>query len=405
MRFTLVQTAWTSVFRHGLRAGLTMLGIAIGVAAVVCTAALGEASSARVQAQIDSLGEDFLWVRAGSQTVGGARSGWGTAQTLTDEDAAAIAAEVPGITMCSPVAQGREQIVVPGNNWNTRYQAVLPSFFTIRRRAAASGTLFADADEAASSRVIVMGAATAQRLFDTEDPIGKLVRMNGFPWRIIGVLGPLGADQSSVDRDDVVFVPFSAAYENLNRVEWVTDVMCAVSDPARMDVVEAGVSDLLRARHDLPSEGSDDFTIQKPVQVIEMRAQTSRTMAMLLTSIGAVSLVIAGVGIMNIMLVSVAERSREIGVRMAIGARPSNIRMQFLLEAAVLGLLGGAGGVLLGWVAAHAMSAIFSWPTVVTREAVTIATASACGAGILFGYFPAHIASNLDPIEAIRDER
>ena len=405
MRFTLLKTAWTSVFRHGLRAGLTMLGIAIGVAAVVCTAALGEASAARVQAQIDSLGEDFLWVRAGSQRVGGARSGWGSAQTLTDEDAAAIAAYVPGITMCSPVAQGREQIGIPGSNWNTRYQAVLPSFFAIRRRPAASGSLFVEADEAAAARVIVMGASAAQNLFGTDDPVGRTVRMNGFPWRVIGVMAPIGADQNNVDRDDVVFVPFSAAYRDLNRVEWVTDVMCAVDRPDRMDAAEAEVSALLRTRHELPSEGDDDFAIQKPIGIIEMRAQTSQTLAVMLTSIGAVSLVIAGVGIMNIMLVSVAERSREIGVRMAIGARQLDIRLQFLIEAALLGLLGGAAGVLLGWLGAHAVSAIFTWPTIVTRQAVLVATVSACGAGILFGYFPAHLASNLDPIEAIRDEK
>jgi len=405
MRFTLLQTAWTSVFRHGLRAGLTMLGIAIGVAAVVCTAALGQASAARVQAQIDSLGEDFLWVRAGSLNVGGARSGWGSAQTLTDDDAAAIAAYVPDITMCSPVMQGRQQIGAPGSNWNTVYQGVLPSYFTIRRRSATSGSLFVDADEAEGSRVIVIGTSAAQNLFGTDDPVGQTVRMNGFPWRVIGVLDSIGADANSVDRDDVVFVPFSAAYHDLNRVEWITDIMCAVDRPDRMDAVETEVSALLRTRHELPSEGDDDFTIQKPLSIIEMRAQTSRTLALMLTSIGAVSLVIAGVGIMNIMLVSVAERSREIGVRMAIGARQFDIRLQFLFEAALLGLLGGAGGVCLGWLGAHAVSAIFTWPTIVTRQAVTMATASACGAGILFGYFPAHLASNLDPIEAIRDEK
>ena len=293
----------------------------------------------------------------------------------------------------------------PGSNWNTVYQGVLPSYFTIRRRSATSGSLFVDADEAEGSRVIVIGTSAAQNLFGTDDPVGQTVRMNGFPWRVIGVLDSIGADANSVDRDDVVFVPFSAAYHDLNRVEWITDIMCAVDRPDRMDAVETEVSALLRTRHELPSEGDDDFTIQKPLSIIEMRAQTSRTLALMLTSIGAVSLVIAGVGIMNIMLVSVAERSREIGVRMAIGARPFDIRLQFLLEAALLGLLGGAGGVCLGWLGAHAVSAIFTWPTIVTRQAVTIATASACGAGILFGYFPAHLASNLDPIEAIRDER
>jgi putative ABC transport system permease protein len=380
-----------------------MLGIAIGVAAVVCTAAIGQASAARVQAQIDNLGEDFLWVRAGSQNVGGVRSGWGTAQTLTVDDASAIAANVHGITMCTPMTQGRQQIGVPGSNWNTRYQAVWPSFFSIRRRQLSAGSFFVDADLTASARVVVMGATVAQNLFGAGNAVGQTIRMNGFPWRVIGVLTATGGD-STVDRDDVVFVPFTAAYHDLNRQEWITDIMCAVNPPDRMDAVEADVTALLQTRHELPSEGADDFSIQKPVEMIEMRSQTSRTLALMLTSIGAVSLVIAGVGIMNIMLVSVAERSREIGIRMAIGARRWDIRLQFLVEAALLGMLGGVSGVVLGWIGAHALSALFGWPTIVTRQAVTMATVSAGTAGLLFGYFPAHRASNLDPIEAIRAE-
>jgi len=398
------RAAWASLFRQRLRTTLTIAGIAIGVAAVVCTAALGAASAERVQSQIDNLGEDFLWIRPGSLIVNGAQTGWGSARTLTADDAAAIAATIPDIATCSPVAQGREQVVASGSNWNTRYQGVLPSYFAIRRRTAGAGVTFTDADVSAYARVVVLGSATASNLFQSANPIGRTVRMNGFPFLVIGVLAPRGADRSGLDRDDVAFVPYTTAYRNLDRREWVSDVMCAVTAPDRMSDAEDRASTLLRIRHGLPADGPDDFTIQKPLEVIEMRAQTSRTLALLLTAIGGVSLIVAGVGIMNIMLVSVAERSREIGVRLAIGARVRDIRWQFLLEAATLGLIGGLCGIAAGSIGARALSALFSWPTVVTADSVTIATASAVGAGLIFGYFPAHRASRLDPIEAIRDD-
>jgi putative ABC transport system permease protein len=399
-----LRTVAASLLRNRLQSGLTVLGVGIGIAAVICTAAIGAAGAHQVQRQIDALGEDFVWIRAGSQNAGGVRSGWGAVRTLTPGDATAIERGVRSVAMCSPIAQGREQIVVPGENWNTRYQGVWPSFFDIRRRTVAAGTLFGEADEAASTRVLVLGQAVAERLFGTENPLGREVRINRFPFKIIGVLEPRGADRGGVDRDDVMFVPLATALRNLDRRDWVTDIMCAVKSPDQTDLATAEAALLLRVRHALEPDEPDDFQIQRPVEVLRMRAQTASTLTAMLTSMGAVSLIVGGVGIMNIMLVSVTERRREIGVRLAVGARVRDIRWQFLLEAASIALVGAVVGIGVGWTAAQALSRWFAWPTIVDASVMGWAVASALGAGLVFGYLPAHQASLFDPIEAIRAE-
>jgi putative ABC transport system permease protein len=391
-----------SLLRNRLQSGLTVLGVGIGVAAVICTAALGAAGAHQVQRQIDALGEDFLWIRAGSQNAGGVRSGWGGARTLTPADAAAVERGVASVAACSPVAQGREQIVVPGENWNTRYQGVWRSFFDIRRRTVAAGTLFGEADETGSARVLVLGHAVAERLFGAENPVGRLVRINRFPFTVIGVLEARGADRGGVDRDDVMFVPLSTALRTLDRRDWVSDIMCAVRSSDQMDLATAEAALLLRVRHELDLDEPDDFQIQRPVETLRMRAQTASTLTAMLTSMGAVSLVVGGVGIMNIMLVSVTQRRREIGVRLAIGARVHDIRWQFLLEAAVVGLAGAVVGIGVGWTTAQALSTWFAWPTIVDASVMGWAVAAALGAGLVFGYLPAHQASLFDPIEAMR---
>jgi putative ABC transport system permease protein len=385
-----------------MRSGLTALAISIGIAAVICTAALGAAGSSRVQEQIDALGEDFLWIRAGSRNLAGVRSGWGGARTLTPEDAVALAEAVPEITMCSPQTQGREQLISGGRNWNTRYQGVYPSFFQIRRRSLAAGTFFTDFDQQRGSRVAVIGQVVAERMFETENPIGQTIRMNRFPFRVIGVLNRGGSTRGGVDRDDVVFVPLKTAMRSFDRRDWVSDIMCGVTSADAMERAEWQAAAVLRIRHEIVPGEPDDFEIEKPLESLEMRAATARTMTMMLTAIGAVSLVVGGVGIMNVMLVSVAERKQEIGVRLAIGARVRDVRWQFLLEAMSLGLVGGVLGMAVGWIAASVLSSGFGWPTVVSRDVALVSAAAAVAAGMIFGYYPAHRASNLDPIEAIR---
>jgi putative ABC transport system permease protein len=323
---------------------------------------------------------------------------------LTAEDADVLAATVPAITMCSPLVSGREQLVSSGRNWNTRYQGVLPAFFEIRRRGASEGTLFSEADETHAARVLVLGEVVARELFGDESPLGRTVRMNRFPFQVIGVLAARGTERGGVDRDDVAFVPFSTAGRSLDRRDWVSDVMCAVSTPEALDAAEADAVAVLRERHHLDEEEPDDFQIQRPIEALEMRASAARTMTVTLTAIGAVSLVVGGVGIMNIMLVAVTERKREIGLRLAVGARLRDIRWQFLVEAVTIGLAGGVCGIGLGWLGASILSSTFGWEAIVTREVVMLATVSALIAALVFGYYPAHRASLLDPIEALRIE-
>jgi putative ABC transport system permease protein len=404
MIVTTTRIALASLLRNRLRTALTLIAVGIGIAAVMTTAALGAAATDRVDEQINAVGEDFLWIRAGNRTLAGVRTGFGGARTLTSADSAAIAQNIPEISLCSPQMSAREQVIASGQNWNTRYQGVLPAFFEIRRRPLFAGAFFSDADVQAHARVLVLGMSVAERLFGDADPIGRVIRLGRFPFRVIGVLENRGIGRDGVDRDDAVFVPLTTAVSVLDRRTWVTDIMCAVRDPQAMDRAEARVTALLRERHDLTGDQPDDFQIQKPLEVLQLRAQQASTMGLLLTAIGGVSLVVGGVGIMNIMLVSVAERKREIGIRLAIGARVRQVRLQFLLEAAMLGLLGGVAGVGLGLLASHVVSAGFGWPTRVSSDVLLLSLAAAIGAGIVFGYYPAYRASSADPIDAIRTE-
>jgi putative ABC transport system permease protein len=399
-----LRTAAAALGRNRLRTALTTLSISIGIAAVMSTLALGAGSSAQVQRQIDDLGEDFIWIEAGSVNIGGLRSGYRGARTLTPDDAIAIEDAVVEITACSPQISGREQVVAGNMNWRTNYRGVAPSFFDIRRWPVRDGTRFTEYDLQHSTRVAVLGSVVAERLFGEEPAVGRSFRMGRFAFRVIGVLQPKGASRGSVDRDDSLFVPFTTARRNLNRQHWVDDIMCSAAAPDQMPAAEQQIVSLLRLRHDIPPDGEDDFEIRRPIESLELRANATRTMAQMLVAIGAVSLIVGGVGIMNIMLVSVAERTREIGVRLAIGARMRDIRRQFLIEAATLGVIGGLAGVAIGFVVATALADALQWPVVISRDGTLLALAIAVGSGIIFGYYPAHRASQLDPIEALRAE-
>jgi putative ABC transport system permease protein len=379
--------------------------VSIGIAAVIATAALGGGSGARIDEQMASLGDDFLWIRSGNRNVGGVRTGFGGQDTLTPDDAVALAAEVPSIIACSPRLQGRQQLIIGNQNWNTRYEGVSANYFQVRKRKLAAGLPFTEQDVAQAERVLVIGQAVSERLFGTENPIGKEVRAGPFPFRVIGLLESKGTDVAGLDRDDAVLVPISTAMRSFDRRQYVDDVMCSVTSPAQMDLAEASAGVVLRGRHKLIESGApDDFEVRKPIEFLQARAETAATLRRLLIGIGSVSLVIGGIGIMNIMLVSVTERRQEIGVRMAIGARMRDIRWQFLLEAAAIGLAGGVAGVALGFVASAGFAEMLETPMVISAELIAWTVSIAIAAGIVFGYWPAFRASMLDPIEAMRAE-
>jgi len=400
-----LRVALVALARNRLRSSLTILSIAIGMAAVVCTAALGRAGVVQVRGQIDAIGENFVWIRAGSVRANGVHTGFGGVQTMTPDDATAIEEQVPEMAMCSPVVQGRQQIGRAGANWNTRYQGVLPSFFTIRDRVTERGQLFTDYDQGHATRVLVLGASAAEQLFGQDDPIGQAVRMNGFPFTVVGVLARKGTTAGGLDRDDVAFLPLATLERNIDGRDRVSDIMCAAKQPEATARAERGITAVLRDRHRLDDlDAPDDFQIQRPVDALNLRASSADTLARLLTGIGAVALIIGGVGILNIMLVSVAERRREIGIRLAIGARTSDIRRQFLIEASALGIAGAAAGIALGWASALTFSAQLGWPIDLSPSIAAWAAVAALAASIAFGYFPAHLASNLDPLEVMRTE-
>jgi len=404
MLLVILRSASASLMRNRMRTLLTTLGISIGIAAVICTVALGAGSAAEVERQLDNLGEDFIWIEPGSFNSSGVRTGWGGARTLTVDDAIALPRQIPEVAMCSPQIEDREQVIVGNQNWNTRYRGVSPEFFTIRRWNLLRGTFFTDYDVQNYTKVLVLGEEVAIRLFGDENPVGQTVRMGRFPFLVLGVLESKGTSSGGVDRDDAAFLPYTTSTRTLDAQDWVDDIMCSATSPALLERAEFQITQLLRMRHGIEEGEDDDFGIRKPETVIELRAESSRTMAMMLVAIASVSLLVGGVGIMNIMLVSVTERTREIGLRLAVGARVRDIRFQFLTEAAVLGVIGGSMGVALGWVGSSFIAQSLGWDMVVSPDAIALAVGTAVGAGLIFGYYPAHQASALDPIDALRTE-
>jgi putative ABC transport system permease protein len=404
MMFRSLRIAVIALRRHQLRTGLTTLSISVGIAAVMCIVALGEGSRAQVQQLIDEMGEDFIWIEAGDRNIGGVRTGARGARTLVVEDAEAIVDSVPDVVACSPQVDGREQLIAGNMNWNTRYQGVNEHFFEIRRWRMASGVPFSRYDVQNDARVVVLGGVVAERLFGDEDPVGKEFRMGRFPYKVVGVLQRKGASRAGIDRDDAVIVPYTTVRQFLNGRYWLDDIVCLVGSPDVMERAESQIVTLLRARHELTDEEPDDFDIRRPLEALELRAETTRRMTMMLTGIAAVSLVVGGIGIMNIMLVSVTERTYEIGLRLAVGARIADIRHQFLTEAALLGIAGGVIGVLGGYSASAILSASYGWNTASAGETAMLALVIAAGAAVVFGYYPAHRASLLDPVDALRAE-
>ena len=406
--FVTIQLAFRMLRRNPLRAGLTMLGIIIGVGAVVAMVSLGQGASASVQAQIASLGTNVLIVLPGAITVSGVRTGLGGASTLTVEDAREIERKVDGVSGVTYGTRSVLQVVHEHQNWNTVVLGVTAEFPDIRDWPMAQGSFFTSSDEDVSAKVAVIGKTAADNLFERgEEIVGAQVRIKNVPLRIVGVLTPKGQSLMGTDQDDVIIIPFSTAERKVLGTQFLGTagiIMVATATPEGLREVVPEIKALLRTRHRLQASDEDDFTVRTMEDIAATMAGASRTMLLMLMSIASISLMVGGIGIMNILLVSVTERTREIGVRMAVGAKRRHILLQFLIEAIILSTIGGVIGILAGVAGAHLVTTVAGWPTIISMQAVAIAFLFSAGVGIFFGLYPANKASRLNPIEALRYE-
>jgi putative ABC transport system permease protein len=402
----IIRVAFRALVRNKMRAILTMLGIIIGVGAVIAMVSIGQGAQASVQAQIESIGTNLLFVSAGAQNVGGVRSGTGDTgtNTLTVDDLDAIKREVPSVSMVTPTVNSRTQLVVGNMNWNTQLQGVSEQYPDVRKWTIQSGTFFTDADVRTAARVIVIGQTIADNLFPGTDPVGQTLRVANLPFRVNGVMVRKGQDQQGRDQDDIAFAPYTTVQKKvLGSPRLQVAYASAISQDATYTAQEQ-ITALLRQRHKLGDNEPNDFTVRNMTDIAEAANETNNTMTLLLACIASVSLLVGGIGIMNIMLVSVTERTREIGIRMAIGARSSAVRSQFLIESIVLSLTGGFIGIVLGVAVSLSIPKFLGWPTLVSSLAIVGSVIFSAAVGIFFGYYPARKAAGLDPIEALRYE-
>ena len=404
MLANMLREAWRAMAANRLRTFLTMLGMVIGVGAVILMLAIGQGAQVLVKQAISSMGSNLFIVLSGFSTAAGVRSGTGAAPTLTIQDARAIA-ELTSVAAVAPMQPGSAQLVYGPNNWNTQVYGVTPSYLDVRNWRVASGAPFTDVELRNASRVAVIGQTVAQQLFGDEDPVGKTIRITNRPFVVLGVLARKGQSMDGRDQDDTVLVPLTTAKRTLFGSQFpnsVRFILVQATSEQMMGRAEIAITELLRERHRIPPEGDIDFMIRNLSAVADVQAQTTRVMSLLLGAVASVSLVVGGIGIMNIMLVSVTERTREIGIRMAIGARRRDILTQFLLEAIIVSVIGCLIGVLLGVGGALIVTQTTGTYVVITAASVLLAFAVAAAVGVFFGFYPARKASLLKPIEALR---
>ncbi len=405
-----IRIAIRALRSNRLRSGLTMLGIIIGVAAVITMVAVGEGAHARIAQQIRTLGANLLMVVPGAAQKDGARLKLGSRDSLTELDAVAIKQEIPGVEIAAPSVRGTAQIVHADRNWNAVVNGTEPDYFIAREWPIASGRSFTGEEVGGAAKVAVLGATVAHALFDKVAPLGAIIRIAGVPVTVVGVLARKGPSGLGQDQDDVVFVPISTAklrlFGEARAVNpgAVNYVLVKVRSAGAMATAEHQITALLRQRHHIWGEANNDFEVRNPAAAMAAQTAATRTLSFLLAAVASVSLIVGGISIMNIMLVSVTERTREIGLRLAVGARRRDVRDQFLVEAIALCILGGMTGILLGIGSAIAVAKIAGWPVFIGPEAVALSMAFAAAIGIFFGFYPAHKASRLDPIEALRLE-
>jgi putative ABC transport system permease protein len=401
--------ALASLRVNKLRTALTMLGIVIGVAAVIAMVSVGAGAQQRIAEQIRSMGSNLVVVFPGAQTSGGIRWGLGSQQTLTEEDARAIALEVPAVEVAAPSVRGTAQTIFGNLNWSTVIQGVTPDYIEAREWGMASGRMLGPQDVDGAAKVAVLGDTVWRSLFGDTDPIGETIRIKKVPFTVVGVLEPKGQSAFGQDQDDLILIPLSTAKKkvlgtNRSNPRSVGQISVRVRDASLMGEAEEQIRAILRQRHRLQPGQDDDFQVRVLAEMFAAQEESARIMTMLLAAIASVSLMVGGIGIMNIMLVSVTERTREIGLRMAVGARGRDICTQFLVEAVTLSALGGLIGIGLGILVSLVIGAMAQWSTEVSVQTVAMAFAFAGGLGVFFGFYPAQKAARLDPIEALRRE-
>ncbi len=405
MKFTSTWTiALRALRRNLMRSALTMLGIIIGVAAVIAMVAIGTGAKEQVAASIAQIGQNTVMVMSGAGSRGGVRGGWGSLPTLTRQDYEAIRAEVPGVVRATPDVRKVVQIMAGNQNVNTTVNGVGEDFADIRAWEFVEGGNFTAADVRGSAKVAILGQTVATNLFGDASPVGQVVRIQNAPYVVVGLLKPKGMSMMGSDQDDVALVPWTSAQVRLTGTDSFRAITVQVESADQVAGVMEEISVLLRQRHRLRDGAEDDFHVRSQQEIMEMATSTAKTMTLLLAAIAGVSLLVGGIGIMNIMLVSVTERTREIGVRMAVGARGGDILLQFLVEAVVLSVGGGLLGIGLGFAIAEIVSAKLGWTTLVSAESVALAFVFSAAIGIFFGFYPARKAAGLDPIEALRYE-
>ena len=399
-----VRIALRALARNKLRAFLTMLGIIIGVGAVIAMVAIGEGAKATIRAQIASLGTNVLIIVPGTSNQGGVRAGFGSVNTLVDGDARAIVREIRAVAYASPVLRRLEQIVAGNLNWGTLVHGVAPEFQPIREWQLADGRFLHDGDMDSAAKVVVLGETVVRNLFGNDDPIDAVVRIRNIPFRVVGVLAPKGQTGHGTDQDDTVMIPYTTMQKRLMRITWLQSIVVKAVNAERVQEAQEQITSLLRQRHRIVPERDDDFNVRNLSDIAEAATTTARVMSVLLGSVASISLLVGGIGIMNIMLVSVTERTREIGIRMAVGARSGDIMLQFLVEAVVMAATGGLIGIFLGIGSSEVLKNWAQWPTLIDPTIVAIAFLFSGAVGVFFGFYPAKKAANLDPIDALRYE-